>query len=301
MDIDLSPIMTEKRNPNSINIDKLSAEELVTLINSEDQKVALAVAKESQNITRMINYIVEAFTKGGRLIYIGAGTSGRLGVLDASECPPTFGTTPEQVIGIIAGGDGALRKAIENAEDDSDLAVHDLKRINLSTDDVVVGISASGRTPYVIAGLKYAQSIECVTGAVACSAGAEMSKYATISIVPMSGPEVLTGSTRMKSGSAQKMVLNTLTTGAMIKTGKVFGNLMVDVKPSNEKLVSRQTFIVMEATGATKTEAELALEKTERNCKAAILMLLGNVDAEVAILKLEEHNGFIRKALEAIN
>ncbi len=301
MDIDLTPIMTERRNPNSLDIDQLSTEELVALINSEDQKIAPAVAEESRNIARMIDYITDAFAKGGRLIYIGAGTSGRLGVLDASECPPTFGADPEMVLGIIAGGDGALRSAIENAEDDAELAERDLKKIDLCTDDVVVGISASGRTPYVIGGLKYARSIDCITGAVACSKGAAMAKYATISILPTPGPEVLTGSTRMKSGTAQKMVLNMISTGAMIKSGKVFGNLMVDVKPSNEKLISRQKFIVMEATGVTIIEAEAALEKTDANCKAAILMLLGNLSAQEAILKLKKNNGFIRKALDAID
>ncbi|HHC7307813.1 TPA: N-acetylmuramic acid 6-phosphate etherase [Vibrio campbellii] len=297
MKIDLSRLVTESRNPASAEIDTLSTIEMLQVINQEDQKVALAVQAVLPQIAQTVDAITAAFANGGRLIYMGAGTSGRLGILDASECPPTYGTHPDMVIGLIAGGHQAILKAVENAEDNAQMGQDDLKALNLTQHDVVVGIAASGRTPYVLGGLEYAKSVGATTASIACNPGCAMAEAADIAILPVVGAEVVTGSSRMKAGTAQKLVLNMLTSGAMIRSGKVFGNLMVDVEATNAKLIQRQTNIVIEATGATKEQAEKALEACERHCKTAILMILADLDAEQAKSRLTEHNGFIRAAL----
>lgn len=297
MNIDLTQLVTESRNQASAEIDTLSTLDMLSVINQEDQKVALAVQSQLPNIAQAVDAITQAFADGGRLIYMGAGTSGRLGILDASECPPTYGTHPDLVVGLIAGGHQAILKAVENAEDNAELGQDDLKALNLSAKDVVVGIAASGRTPYVIGGLHYANSVGAMTVSVACNPGCPMEKEARIAITPIVGPEIVTGSSRMKAGTAQKLILNMLTTGAMIRSGKVFGNLMVDVEATNAKLIQRQTNIVVEATGVSPQQAEQALNACERHCKTAILMLLADIDAKQAKQRLADHNGFIRQAL----
>lgn len=297
MKIDLSQLVTESRNQASHAIDTLSTLDMVTVINQEDQKVALAVEKTLPEVALAVDAIADAFMVGGRLIYMGAGTSGRLGILDASECPPTYGSNPNQVVGLIAGGHKAILKAVENAEDNQELAEQDLQNLGLTENDVVVGIAASGRTPYVIGGMKYAHSISAQVVAISCNPQSEMTKIADIAITPVVGAEVVTGSSRMKAGTAQKLVLNMLTTGAMIRTGKVFGNLMVDVEATNAKLIQRQTNIVMQATDCDVAQAEEALSACDRHCKTAILMILAGLDAEQAKKQLANHNGFIRSAL----
>ncbi|MGS4882655.1 N-acetylmuramic acid 6-phosphate etherase [Photobacterium damselae] len=297
MKIDLSQLVTESRNQASHAIDTLSTLDMVTIINQEDQKVALAVEKTLPEVALAVDAIADAFMVGGRLIYMGAGTSGRLGILDASECPPTYGSNPNQVVGLIAGGHKAILKAVENAEDNQELAEQDLQNLGLTENDVVVGIAASGRTPYVIGGMKYAHSIGAQVVAISCNPQSEMTKIADIAITPVVGAEVVTGSSRMKAGTAQKLVLNMLTTGAMIRTGKVFGNLMVDVEATNAKLIQRQTDIVMQATDCDVAQAEEALSACDRHCKTAILMILAELDAEQAKKQLANHNGFIRSAL----
>lgn len=298
MKIDLTRLVTESRNTASAEIDTLSTQEMLTIINQEDQKVPLAVKAELPKIAQAVDVITQAFANGGRLIYMGAGTSGRLGILDASECPPTYGSNPDLVVGLIAGGHQAILKAVENAEDNVELGQSDLESLNLTNKDVVVGIAASGRTPYVIGGLKYANSVGATTVSLACNPGCPMEAEAKIIITPIVGAEVVTGSSRMKAGTAQKLILNMLTTGAMIRSGKVFGNLMVDVEATNAKLIQRQTNIVVEATGATTEQAEQALNACERHCKTAILMILADINAEQAKQRLEQHNGFIRAALK---
>ncbi|TVO37180.1 N-acetylmuramic acid 6-phosphate etherase [Vibrio algivorus] len=298
MKIDLTRLVTESRNTASAEIDTLSTQEMLTIINQEDQKVPLAVKAELPKIAQAVDVITQAFANGGRLIYMGAGTSGRLGILDASECPPTYGSKPDLVVGLIAGGHQAILKAVENAEDNVELGQSDLESLNLTNKDVVVGIAASGRTPYVIGGLKYANSVGATTVSLACNQGCPMEAEAKIIITPIVGAEVVTGSSRMKAGTAQKLILNMLTTGAMIRSGKVFGNLMVDVEATNAKLIQRQTNIVVEATGATTEQAEQALNACDRHCKTAILMILADINAEQAKQRLEQHNGFIRAALK---
>ncbi|HIF9449108.1 TPA: N-acetylmuramic acid 6-phosphate etherase [Photobacterium damselae] len=297
MKIDLSQLVTESRNQASNAIDTLSTLDMVTVINQEDQKVALAVEKTLPEVALAVDVIADAFMAGGRLIYMGAGTSGRLGILDASECPPTYGSNPNQVVGLIAGGHKAILKAVENAEDNRELAKQDLQNLGLTENDVVVGIAASGRTPYVIGGMKYAHSVGAQVVAISCNPQSEMTNIADIAITPVVGAEVVTGSSRMKAGTAQKLVLNMLTTGAMIRTGKVFGNLMVDVEATNAKLIQRQTNIVMQATDCDAAQAEEALSACDRHCKTAILMILAGLDAEQAKKQLANHNGFIRSAL----
>ena len=298
MEINLNAMVTEGRNKKSMSIDTLSTLELVKVINEEDKKVAIAVEAELNNVAKSIDKIVDSFKNGGRLIYIGAGTSGRLGILDASECPPTYGTSPEMVIGIIAGGEKAILKAVENAEDNEELCVEDLKKINFNKKDVLVGIAASGRTPYVMGGLKYANNLGATTVGISCNPDSIIAKTASIAISPIVGPEVVTGSSRMKAGTAQKLILNMLTTGSMIKMGKVYSNLMVDVEATNLKLVERQGKIVIDATGCSKEEAEVALSKCDRHCKTAIFMILSGKNVEEAKEILKRNEGYIRKALE---
>ncbi|MDY3694469.1 MAG: N-acetylmuramic acid 6-phosphate etherase [Proteus mirabilis] len=297
MAIDLSNLVTESRNHNSENIDTLSTLDMLKVINNEDKKVPLAVEKTLPEIVQLVDKVATAFSQGGRLIYCGAGTSGRLGILDASECPPTYGTPHEMVIGLIAGGHKAILQAVENAEDNIQLGEQDLRQLNFNEKDVLVGIAASGRTPYVIGALQYAKSLGATTGAISCNPESPIAKLADIAITPIVGAEVVTGSSRMKAGTAQKLILNMITTGAMIKIGKVFGNLMVDVEATNAKLVERQIRIVMQATECERAIAEEALSQCHRHCKTAILMILANVDAQQATQMLNQNKGFIRKAL----
>ncbi|MDE6475469.1 MAG: N-acetylmuramic acid 6-phosphate etherase [Erysipelotrichaceae bacterium] len=298
--INLEKLTTESRNKNSLNIDSVSTLEMVKIINSEDKKVALAVEEELPKIAEAIDGIVEGIHKGGRLIYIGAGTSGRLGVLDASECPPTYGVSDQLVQGIIAGGKEAMFKAKEGAEDSKELAIEDLKALSLSDNDTVVGLAASGRTPYVIGGLEFANKVGALTLSITCNADSEVAKASKISIAPVVGAEVVTGSTRLKSGTAQKLVLNMLSTGAMIKLGKVYGNLMVDVKATNEKLVERAKRIVCEATGIEREEAEQILEETGFDVKLAIFMILSQLNKKDAKKILDENKGYIAEALKEV-
>ena len=295
--INLSAMVTENRNNASENIDCASTIEILQIINNEDKQVALAVEKQLTYIANAVDAISNAFLNHGRLIYLGAGTSGRLGILDASECPPTYGTPPEQVIGLIAGGKPAIFKAVENAEDSPELAINDLKHINFSAKDILVGIAASGRTPYVIGGMQYAKSLGATVVSLCCNPNAPMINLANIAITPIVGAEVITGSSRMKAGTAQKMILNMLTTASMIRIGKVYGNLMVDVEATNAKLVERQISIVMQATDCNRDTAITTLNQCNQHCKTAILMILAGITAQQAKTKLEQNNGFIRKAL----
>ena len=294
----LSTLITEQRNPNSMNVDCLSALEIVQLMNEEDKQVPLAIEKCLPQIAQAVERIVAAFQQGGRLVYIGAGTSGRLGVLDASECPPTFGVSPEMVKGIIAGGERALRHPIEGAEDSKTQAVVDLQTIQLSSKDVLVGIAASGRTPYVIGALEYAKSLGSVTVSIASNPNSAMANIVDIAIDTVVGPEVLTGSSRLKSGTAQKLVLNMLTTASMILMGKCFQNLMVDVQASNEKLKARAIRIVMQATDCDKALAEETLKQADQNAKLAIMMILSGLERAQAEALLEKHHGKLQLALK---
>ncbi len=296
--VELKKIATEQRNPNTMNIDTLPTLEMVRLMNREDHRVAEAVSLVTDEIARAVDLIADRLSKGGRLIYCGAGTSGRLGILDAVECPPTYSTEPEMVQGLIAGGYPAIFKAVEGAEDSRELGIRDMKEISFGAGDVLVGIAASGRTPYVLGCMEYARELGAATVSVTCCPGSELDRFADIGIAPAPGPEVVTGSTRMKSGTAQKMVLNMLSTGAMIKLGKVYGNLMVDVKPSNEKLIRRCVTIVCAATDCDEAAAVAALEACEYRSKTAIIMVLCGVDAETARIMLEKAGGRIAQALE---
>jgi N-acetylmuramic acid 6-phosphate etherase len=294
----LEHLTTEARNPASEDLDGLSAAEIVRLINSEDAKVAGAVAAQSAAIAQAIDVIAERLARGGRLIYIGAGTSGRLGVLDAVECPPTFNTHPTQVIGLIAGGHSALTTAVEGAEDRPDLAIDDLKKAGLTDGDVVVGIATSGRTPYVIGSLEYARSVGAFTIGLSCNRDAEIATRCNLSIAPVVGAEVVSGSTRMKAGTATKMVLNILSTGAMIRLGKTYGNLMVDLRASNSKLADRARRIVRAVTNLTDQESERLLRDCGGEVKTAIVShYTGKPSAEARRL-LADSQGHLRKALE---
>ena len=299
MKLDLSQMITEGRNPASQNIDELSTEAMLRVINDEDKKVALAVEAIVPQIADAVDAICAAFQAGGRLMYCGAGTSGRLGILDASECPPTFGTPREQVIGLIAGGHTAILQAVENAEDNREQGAQDLKDIHFSRHDVLVGIAASGRTPYVLGALAYANELGATTVSLTCNPGSAMSQVAAIALTPVVGPEVVTGSSRMKAGTAQELVLNMLTTGSMIRSGKVYGNLMVDVEATNQKLVQRQVNIVMQATDCDDATASTALTACGGHCKTGILMVLADLAADEAKALLSQHQGFIRQALQA--
>ena len=293
MTIDLSSMITETRNPASVEIDQLPTLEMLRVINQEDQQVALAVSQLLPEITRAVDAIAAAFGKGGRLVYIGAGTSGRLGILDASECPPTYGVSAEQVVGLIAGGHKAILQAVENAEDDAELGARDLKNIQFCANDVLVGIAASGRTPYVLGAMAHASAVGATVCSISCNPGSPLAQAADISMVAVVGPEIVTGSSRMKAGTAQKLILNMLSTGAMIRTGKVYGNLMVDVEATNAKLVERQKRIVMEATDCERAVAERALAQADNHCKTAIVMILAGLTADEARTRLQSSNGFI--------
>lgn len=295
--LNITNLDTEKRNPKTLEIDKLNTMDMLKLINDEDKQVAIAIEKVLPSIAAAVDIIARQLSNGGRLIYCGAGTSGRLGVLDAVECPPTFSVGYDVVMANMAGGAGAFVKAKEGAEDDESLGAADLQAINFSDKDVLVGIAASGRTPYVIGALKYAGSISAPTIALSCVNNAKISEYADINIAPTPGAEVITGSTRLKSGTAQKMVLNMLSTAAMIKLGKTYGNLMVDLKATNQKLVERAKNIVCEATGVSKEKAAEALEICEFSAKTAITMILADTEYKTAKEALDICEGKIYLAL----
>jgi len=295
----LNSIVSEGRNPDTLDIDLLSSEAILRKINHEDAQVAPAVASQIPQIAQAVDAIVDKLQSGGRLFYIGAGTSGRLGILDAVECRPTFSVPDDLVQGIIAGGEHAIQFAVEGAEDDRAAGVNDVKAVNLSANDVLVGLSASGRTPYVVAALEYANSIGCATASITCNPDSPLMTTAKIGICPVVGPEALTGSTRMKSGTAQKLVLNMLSTASMIRLGKTYENLMVDVNASNEKLRARAIRIVMQATSCERNVAEKALKSADNRAKLAILMILTGLPAEQAENLLQEKHGFLRRAVES--
>jgi N-acetylmuramic acid 6-phosphate etherase len=294
---DLQKMASEGRNPGTMNLDLLDTTGLLIALNREDQKVAQVVQGTISDITLAVEAVVSAFERGGRLIYVGAGTSGRLGVLDAVECPPTFSVSEHQIVALIAGGKSAMYKAVEGAEDDPLLAISELSAINVCKNDVVVGIAASGRTPYTISALHYAKKIGAVAIGVACNAGSELLRVADISICAEVGPEALTGSTRLKSGTAQKLILNMLTTASMVKSGKSYENLMVDVYASNEKLRARAVRIVMQASACDIELANTALAKADNNAKLAILLVLTGLPIDEAKVLLKSNKGFLRNAV----
>lgn len=295
---ELANLISENQNPETLDIDQVSTIEVVKQINHQDHKVAEAIQKITSQIAESVDVIVNAFNQGGRLVYLGAGTSGRIGVLDAVECVPTFGIEHGMVIGLMAGGKSAMYQAKEGIEDQFDEGEKDLIEIKLTSEDVVVGIAASGRTPYVIGALDYATKIGAKTIALSCNPKAEIAKHAKIALLPIVGPEALTGSTRMKSGTAQKMVLNILSTASMIRIGKSYHNLMVDVKATNEKLHARGTRMLMQVTGLNENEAKETLQLAGGFVKLAILMGLTGKNAEEATQLLDDANGFLRNAIE---
>lgn len=296
----LNALDTEQINRDALHIDEMDTIDILKTINNEDQKVAIAVREALPAIAKAVDCIYKKMCQGGRLIYIGAGTSGRLGVLDASECPPTYGVEPTLVQGLIAGGKEALTTAIEGAEDSQELAVDDLQSVDLKKNDVVCGIAASGRTPYVMGGLKYAKEIGCSTVSICNVHQGQISLFADHPIEVVVGPEVVTGSTRMKSGTAQKLILNMITTSVMIKKGKVYGNLMVDVQPTNTKLKIRAINIVQRAIDVNEEEAKKLLEKSHYNVKVAILIGLTHLDEQTCIKLLNEQNGNISRTVHQI-
>ncbi len=295
---DISKLMTEQVNDRSVDIETQSIGQILHYMNDENRTVTDAIERCIPSIEKVTAAVVQAFEKGGRLIYLGAGTSGRLGVLDASECPPTFGVSPDMVVGVIAGGDYALRHAIEGAEDDETIAQEQLKQLGLVKEDVVVGISASGRTPYVVAGLSYAKEVGCYTGAISNSPNAVISNVADIGIEAITGPEVVTGSTRMKAGTAQKLILNMITTAAMIRVGKIFKGYMVDVQPTNQKLKQRATNILSKITGFSQEEARAHLEKNDFDLKVAIISQIHHISSNEARKMLRENQMNIVKAMQ---
>ena len=298
--IDLSVLVTESRNKETMGLDQMTPLEIVTVMNREDGKAVEAVEEVLPQIAQAIVWCTDSLKQKGRIIYIGAGTSGRLGVLDAVECPPTFGVSPDVVVGLMAGGTPAFVKAVEGAEDSQIMGEEDLKEIHLSPADIVIGLAASGRTPYVIYGLRYAKKIGCRTVAVSCNRDSEIGKEADLAIEPVPGPEVLTGSTRLKAGTVQKMVLNMISTGSMVGIGKVYQNLMVDVVQTNMKLITRAENIVMTATGCTREEARDSLEEAEGSVKLAITMILLQCSAKSAKTRLNRAGGYVRNAIQDV-
>lgn len=296
--MELGRLTTETRNANSMGLDQMGIHEAVVLMNQEDRHVPEAIEQALPEIEQAIEFIVDSFKQGGRLIYMGAGTSGRLGVLDAAECVPTFNTPPEMVVGLIAGGDKAMLQAVEGAEDSVEFGREDLIQLNLTEKDTVVGIAASGRTPYVKGGLAYATDVGASTVSIACNKGAEISEYSQVAIEVDAGAEVLTGSTRLKAGTAQKLILNMLSTVSMVQIGKVYKNLMVDVQPTNEKLEERSKRIIMQATECDYEVAEKAFQHAGNNVKLAIVMVLTDNDVSSAKELLSHNNGFIREAIK---
>jgi len=291
---------TEQRNQASMNLDQMSIREAIQLMNEQDKKVPEAIEKALPEIEALIEAVIKSFENNGRLIYLGAGTSGRLGILDAVECVPTFGTPPEMVVGLIAGGDTAIKDAVEGAEDSKELAQEDLKELNLTENDIVIGIAASGRTPYVVGGLEYANEVGAQTGSVSNNQETKISEVAAYPVEIITGPEVLTGSTRLKAGTGQKLVLNMISTISMVKIGKAYENLMVDVQATNEKLVDRSNRIVVEATGVDYEEAKNVLEEAE-TVKLAIVMILADVSKREANEALKEADGFVRAAIQGLS
>ena len=298
--IDLSVLVTESRNKETMGLDQMTPLEIVTVMNREDGKAVNAVGEVLPQIAQAIAWCTDSLKQKGRIIYIGAGTSGRLGVLDAVECPPTFGVSPDVVVGLMAGGTPAFVRAVEGAEDSQTMGEEDLKEIHLSPADIVIGLAASGRPPYVIYGLRYAKKIGCRTVAVSCNRDSEIGKEADLAIEPVPGPEVLTGSTRLKAGTVQKMVLNMISTGSMVGIGKVYQNLMVDVVQTNMKLITRAENIVMTATGCTREEARDSLEEAEGSVKLAITMILLQCGAKSAKTRLNRAGGYVRNAIQDV-
>ncbi len=297
MSSDLAGLRTERPNPRSTALDAMDVNQLLALMNDEDASVAPAVRRALPDIATAVQVIAAGFRAGGRLVYVGAGTSGRLAVLDAAECPPTFGTDPGQVLGLLAGGERALLRAVEGAEDSPDLGREDLQAAGLSPTDVVVGLSASGRTPYVLGALRHARAVGATTISIACNPGSRISAHADIAIEVDTGPEVLTGSTRLKAGTSQKLVLNMLSTAAMVLTGKVYANLMVDVVPTNRKLEIRARTIIETATGVDPVTALDYQQRADGRAKTAIVMILAGVDAPEADRRLTAAGGLVRDAL----
>lgn len=297
MGLTLDNLLTEARNPQTMELDSMTPLEIVTAMNREDARVPESIRPQLPNIARCVAWATEAIRSGGRLIYMGAGTSGRLGVLDAVECPPTFGVSPDVVVGLIAGGERAFVRAVEGAEDSWELGKADLEAIGLTPKDLVVGIAASGRTPYVLGGLAYANSLGCKTAAISCNPGSAVGKEARLAIEVAPGPECLTGSTRLKAGTAQKLILNMISTATMVGCGKAYSNLMVDVMQTNEKLVVRAQNIVMEATGVSRDSAKEAIAQAGGSCKLAVTMILADCTVEEAKERLERCGGSVRQAI----
>lgn len=292
--MDISRLTTETRNEHSSKLDTLTPAQFVEVMNNEDQKVAQFIKEENTAIANLIKQVIKSLNNGGRLIYMGAGTSGRLGVLDAAECVPTFGVTPDVVIGLIAGGQKAMTVAVEGAEDDEGLGEQDLKDLKINEHDTVIGIAASGRTPYVIGGLKYAQKINVPTGCVTCNKESEVGRHADFPVQVDVGPEVLTGSTRLKAGTAQKLILNMISTGAMVGIGKVYENLMIDVKPTNKKLKQRAINMIQEVLDCTDEESSKLFQDSGEQVKVAIVMGMHHITKDEAIEKLAQAKGFVR-------
>ncbi|MFI3546207.1 N-acetylmuramic acid 6-phosphate etherase [Mammaliicoccus sciuri] len=292
--MDISRLTTESRNEHSSKLDTLTPEQFVDVMNNEDQKVAQFIKEENHAIAQLIRQVIKGLNNGGRLIYMGAGTSGRLGVLDAAECVPTFGVTPDVVVGLIAGGPSAMTVAVEGAEDDESLGEQDLRDLNINEHDTVIGIAASGRTPYVIGGLRYAQSINVPTGCVTCNKASEVGKHADYPVQVDVGPEVLTGSTRLKAGTAQKLILNMISTGAMVGIGKVYENLMIDVKPTNKKLKQRAVNMIQEVLQTTDEDSEKLFKQSDEQVKVAIVMGMHDISKEEALERLKQAKGFVR-------
>ena len=298
MSLNLKNMSTETRNQNTMNLDIMTPLEVVTVMNQEDAKVPEAIKPALPNIAQCVTWAIESIEAGGRIIYMGAGTSGRLGVLDAVECPPTFGVAPEVVVGLIAGGEKAFVKAVEGAEDSRELGRGDLVNINLEKRDIVIGIAASGRTPYVLGGLAYAQEVGCHTVGISCNPGSAVGAAAELAIEVVPGPECLTGSTRLKSGTCQKLILNMISTATMVGCGKAYQNLMVDVMQTNEKLVVRAQNIVMEATGCDRETATEKIALAGGSAKTAITMILADCGLEEAKERLARAKGHVREAIK---
>lgn len=296
--LELKELSTEQRNEKTMDLDLMTPKEIVSVMNDEDNCVVSAVRSQLDRIAEAVELVTAAFEQGGRLVCMGAGTSGRLGILDAVECVPTFGVEEGMVIGLLAGGDEAFTRAIEGSEDSKEIAYEDLKKIELTAKDVVVGIAASGRTPYVIGGLCYAAEVGCKRVSIACCRNSKVAEYADVAIEAVVGPEVLTGSTRLKAGTCQKMILNMISTASMVGVGKVYQNLMVDVLQTNEKLQVRAQNIVMQATGANRETATAILEACEGNAKTAIVAILLDCDPDTARQKLKEGSGKVRRAVQ---
>lgn len=297
--IELLGLGTEMRNPGTMNLDEMTPAEIIATMNREDAGVVAAVAETLPQVAEIVEFATQSLRRGGRIIYIGAGTSGRLGVLDAVECPPTFGVTDQEVIGLIAGGEGAFVKAKEGAEDDEEQGGRDLDAVGLTVRDTVIGLTASGRTPYVLGALRRAREVGCRTAAISCNRGARASLLADVAVEVDTGPEVLSGSTRLKAGTAEKMILNMISTASMVGVGKVYQNLMVDVRQTNQKLVCRAEHIVMQSTGCTREEAAQALREAGGEAKPAVVKLLLDTDVETANRLLERAEGSVRRAVTA--